>query len=84
MVNRDGEGDVCDIIADRPAASGVSDLTAVSARDRISLTWTNPPGFIAAFNISWHEVETPDRSGFKVLTSSPNKRIRVRRMRLLI
>ena len=56
-VNRDGTGDVCDIIADRPAASGVSNLTAVSARDEILLNWINPPGFITSFNISWHEVD---------------------------
>ena len=59
-VNRDGEGDVCDALADRPAASGVLNLTAVSLEERIRLSWMNPSGFIMAFNISWYEVNNTD------------------------
>ena len=72
--NQDSEGDACDTIADRPAASGVSGLTAAGSRDRIRLNWTNPPGFITAFNISWHEVGDTTMSGFEMLDEFTEER----------
>ena len=53
-VNNDGQGDACETDpAERPATEGVSDPVITPGETELHLNWTNPVGFITAFNISW-------------------------------
>ncbi len=62
-VNQDGEGDACEEDpADLPATMGVIGLSAAPAETSLMLNWTNPAGFIDAFEITWFPSDAPSDS----------------------
>ncbi len=63
-VNNDGEGDACETdAAQRPATGGVMDPIVIPGEESLSLAWTNPAGFITAFNIGWVNADDPGDTG---------------------
>ena len=63
-VNNDGQGDACESSpAERPATEGVTDAVITPGEEILYLNWTNPAGFITAFNIRWVNADSPDDTG---------------------
>ena len=67
-VNNDGVGDACETdAAQRPATEGVMDPIVIPGEERLSLAWTNPAGFITAFNISWVNTDDANDAGMSII-----------------